>query len=569
MKQWPEQFGRGLCWVAAGLAAVSLVSCRVCRTLNSDTYVGPVRAPVGKPAGGNPKAAGALPGGPIKPAAKAAADAAKAEPAAAKPPASPVPTKGPLAISIKEAVVMAMENNPELAVERLKPRILETYTEEERAVFDPLLTGTIGHERIKGERLHGRAIRNDFATESLVGEAALETLLPTGTNVALDASTRVDDETTEMQLLRSRVRLTVTQALLRGAGTRANLARVRQARLDMLGSEYELRGFAEALVALVELTYRDYVLAQHKIDIYTRAIALSEETRNGIQNRVKAGTLPTSAVTAAEAETALRRQNIIDARSDMAKAQVVLLQLISPRGANQRHRDIRSVNGLVMPHVQLDDVEVHVQVALRMRPDLNQARLQVERGDLQIVKTRNGLLPRLDLFVALGKTGYAETFGGSGKGVKGDGYGFLVGLSVEYPVGNRSARARHKRAVLGRRQAEEAVRNFEQLVQADVQTAYIEVNRTREKVAAIGTTRRLDEEKLRIESERFRLGQASSFQVARAQRDLVRRQIAEVEAIADHLKALVELYRLEGSLLERRGIEAPGAEPVDRKPAGP
>jgi len=506
MKQWPEQFGRGLCWVAACLAAVSLVSCRVCRTLNSDTYVGPVRAPEGKPAGGNPKAAGALPGGPIKPAAKAAADAAKAEPAAAKPPASPVPTKGPLAISIKEAVVMAMENNPELAVERLKPRILETYTEEERAVFDPLLTGIIGNERIKGERLRGRATREDFATESLVGEAALETLLPTGTTVALDASTEVDDVTREMQLLRSRVGLTVTQALLRGAGTKANLARVRQARLDMLGSEYELRGFAEALVALVELTHWDYVLAQRKIDIYTRAIALSEETRNGIQKRVKAGTLPTSAITAAEAETALRRQDMVDARSDMAKAQVVLLQLISPRGANQRHRDIRSVDGLLMPHVQLDDVEAHVQVALRMRPDLNQARLQVERGDLQIVKTRNGLLPRLDLFVALGKTGYAETFGGSWKGVKGDGYDFLVGLSVEYPVGNREARARHKRAVLGRRQAEEAVRNFEQLVQADVQTAYIEVNRAREKVAAVRTTRKLDQEKLRIEVEGFRLG---------------------------------------------------------------
>jgi len=565
MKHRPGQFRRAVCWLAAGLMAASLVSCRVRRPLGSDRYVGPVRAPVGVPAARDRKAAGAVPGGPIKAAAKAATDAAKAEPAAAKPPASPVPAKGPLAISIDQAVVMAMENNPELAVERLNPAILETYTEEERALFDPVLRGTIGNERIKGERLRGRATREDFATESLVGEAALETLLPTGTNVALEASTQVDDETTEMQLIRSRVRLTVTQALLRGAGTRANLARVRQARLDMLGSEYELRGFAEALVALVELTYHDYVLAQRKIDIYTRSIALSEETHNGIQKRVKAGTLPTSALTAAEAETALRRQNMVDARGDRAKAQVVLFQLISPRGANQRHRDIRAVDGLVMPHVQLDDVEAHIQVALRMRPDLNQARLQVERGDLQIVKTRNGLLPRLDLFVALGKTGYAETFGGSWKGVKGDGYGFLVGLSVEYPVGNREARARHKRAVLGRRQAEEAVRNFEQLVQADVQTAYIEVNRAREKVAAIGTTRRLDEEKLRVESEEFVHGRASSFQVARAQRDLVRRQIAEVEAIADHLKALVELYRLEGSLLERRGIEAPGGEPAEPK----
>jgi outer membrane protein len=33
--------------------------------------------------------------------------------------------------------------------------------------------------------------------------------------------------------------------------------------------------------------------------------------------------------------------------------------------------------------------------------------------------------------------------------------------------------------------------------------------------------------------------------------------------VANYFKALVALYRLEGSLLERRGITAPGREPVD------
>jgi len=53
------------------------------------------------------------------------------------------------------------------------------------------------------------------------------------------------------------------------------------------------------------------------------------------------------------------------------------------------------------------------------------------------------------------------------------------------------------------------------------------------------------------------------FLVAQAQRDLLESQISETQAIANQLKALVELYRLEGSLLERRGIMAPGREPVN------
>ena len=55
--------------------------------------------------------------------------------------------------------------------------------------------------------------------------------------------------------------------------------------------------------------------------------------------------------------------------------------------------------------------EAAVQRALKLRPDLREARLGVQRGDLELVKTKNGLLPRLDLFVSLGKTGYADSFG--------------------------------------------------------------------------------------------------------------------------------------------------------------
>jgi outer membrane protein TolC len=51
--------------------------------------------------------------------------------------------------------------------------------------------------------------------------------------------------------------------------------------------------------------------------------------------------------------------------------------------------------------------------------------------------------------------------------------------------------------------------------------------------------------------------------VAQAQRDLLQSQIDEVAAVVNHLKALVELYRQDGSLLERRGIAAPGQEPVE------
>ena len=198
-----------------------------------------------------------------------------------------------------------------------------------------------------------------------------------------------------------------------------------------------------------------------------------------------------------------------------------------------------------------------------MRPDLNEARLRVERGELEVVKTKNGLLPMMDLFITLGKTGYADSFGGSVSDLDGESYSVAGGISFEYPLLNRGAEALHRRAVLTRRQAEEAVDNLAQLVQVDVRSAYIEVNRTAEQVAATAVTRKLQQEKLRAETEKFRVGRSTTLLVAQAQRDLVASRISEVDAVVNYLKALVGLFRLEGSLLERRGIGAPGRNSSD------
>jgi outer membrane protein TolC len=116
--------------------------------------------------------------------------------------------------------------------------------------------------------------------------------------------------------------------------------------------------------------------------------------------------------------------------------------------------------------------------------------------------------------------------------------------------------------MLDREQAQKALENLVQLVEVDVRTVYIEVNRTKQQIAASSVTRMFDEEKLRTETEKLRVGKSTSFLVAQAQRDLLVSRIAEVRALANYLKALIDLYRQDGSLLERRGISAPGREPV-------
>ena len=114
--------------------------------------------------------------------------------------------------------------------------------------------------------------------------------------------------------------------------------------------------------------------------------------------------------------------------------------------------------------------------------------------------------------IEAGYSGYAESFGrGAGNVAADDGYDALVGMRLEYPVLNRAARAQQNRA----------------------------------------------------ETEKFRVGKSTSLLVAQAQRDLLASQINQVQAVVAYLKSLINLHLQEGALLERRGIVAPGATPVE------
>ena len=475
----------------------------------------------------------------------------------------PVPP-GPLKVTITEAILLSLENNRSLVVQRLNPSIQQTAEDRERAVFDPTTNAEIFGGRVKGERLaRSGSDTEDFTTDTVEGVISLEQYFPTGTTVALEAGNEMDDSSLyDSSFYSTRLGMTVTQALLRGYGTDVNLAKLRQARLDTRMSEYELRGFTEFLVAEVERTYWDYALARRQIEIVEESLKVARQQLEETNQLIEVGRLAKAELAAVQAEVAAQEQALIEARANKESIRLQLLRLLNPQGPAIWQREVDLIYQPTLPDIKLEDVELHVAVAMRMRPVLNEARLEILHSDLELIKTRNGLLPLMDLFITLGKSGYADSFGESVNNLKKDSYDALAGVRFEYPIFNRDAEALQRRAVLTREQAQKVLENLAQLVEVDVRTAYIEVNRTKQQIVASTVTRRFDEEKLRTETEKLRVGKSTSFLVAQAQRDLLVSRIAEVRALANYLKALVDLYRQDGSLLERRRISAPGREPV-------
>lgn len=474
------------------------------------------------------------------------------------------PPAGPLGVTVDEAVLMSLQNNRSLVVERLAPAIRETFEDEERSVFDPVGTASLSVGRERGDGLaSGGAVLQAFEADTTDGIVSLERLFPAGTRVALEAGAQMADDAFDAErLYAARFGLTVTQALLRGYGTAVNRARLHQVRLDTRSSTYELRAVTASLVADVERTYWDYALARRRIDIVEKSLAVARQQRDETETLIAVGRLARAELAAVQAEVAAQTQALIEAQAAKETLRLRLLRLINPAGADIWQREVEVVHPAVVTAGRCEEAAAHAALAARLRPVVNQARLAIQRGDLEVVRTRNGLLPVMDLFVTLGQSGYATSFGRSIERFDGSGYEALAGLRFEYPFANRKAAAAHRRAGLERDRAHRALENLLQLVAVDVRSAHIEVGRARDQIDASAATRRFDEEKLRIETEKLRVGKSTSFLVAQAQRDLLASRIAEVQALTAYLKSLVDLYLQDGSLLARRGIDAPGAEPV-------
>jgi outer membrane protein TolC len=459
--------------------------------------------------------------------------------------------EGPLRLTLAGALVRGLERNRSLAVQRLAPLLARASEEGTYGRFDPEVAGRISLSSARSPGAGG-----DYDNrEALALEGSLQKVLEDGTTLAAGVATQLDDTD---QAESSRVEISATRPLRQGAGREVNLVAVRQAALDTTLSLQELRGYTMDLAAQIETAYWELLAAGQGVTIARESLQLARDQLEETRERIRVGKLAGIELVTAQAEEAVRGESLINAQSLQEKTRLRLVRLLGPSGAADWDRPLVPEDAPALPEGDLPPVEAHVRTALEKRPDLAEARLRLERGDLEVERTANGLLPRLDLFLALGRTTYRSSFLET-VNLGGQAYDASAGLSLKLPLFNRAADAAHRRAVLGARQLAESLENMAQLVELDVRTAWVEAGRLRAQIAATASTRLLMEEKLRGETEKFRVGKSTAYLVAQAQRDLAQARVEEAAAVMGFLKALTELHRLDGSLLERRGLQVTAA----------
>ena len=475
-----------------------------------------------------------------------------------KRPEKRINTQGFSSLTLQSALQMAIENNPAFQSDRLEPEINQAEVALQEAVFDPVLSGSLTAEDSSGANDAKNEISKEMANgNSIKTDFYLKKLFPAGSTLelGLGGSRERTGDDAENAYNDMGLEATLIQPLLRGRGSEVNLASLHIARLDFEISIHELRGSAETLITQVELAYWDYFLAKQSIEIYENSLELAQQGVEEVQERILVGEIAPTELVAAEAEAATRKEQLIVARNTLAKQRMNLIRLLGVMngGAAVWDRELCLKDTPEPVSCRLKKVEEFVKSALKNRADLNQARLQLEQNDLEVIRTRNGLLPKLDLFIMLGGSRYANSFSDLDD-KDGAIASYAVGINFETPLGNRRPQAEHKVTVLSKKQAQIALSNMESLIQVDIRSAYVDVESADERVKATSITRKLRDKTFNIEQEKFRVGKSTAFLVSQAKRDMVASQISEIEAIVEYRKSLSNLYRMAGLALNQWGI---------------
>lgn len=282
---------------------------------------------------------------------------------------------------------------------------------------------------------------------------------------------------------------------------------------------------------------------------------LAERLLFELTQRLNVGKAAPLDLVSARAEVATRKKNLINARAALQNTQLRLAYLTSDT-ILFTDRPLLLTDTPVSP-VFPDSIHQHLQAAQKFRPDIRLANNLLEKGELDIIQTRNGLLPKLDLFISLSGTANSNFFSEAFRSDTSTRAKILAaGLSLSLPVTNGAARVKHQRTLLTRDQLKLSISNLENLIKLDVRSAWTEVNRTISQIEAATEARKLQEEKLAAEQTRLDNGKTTDYIVLQIQRDLISAQLDEARAGVAYCTAVTDLYLKDGTLLERLGIQS-------------
>jgi outer membrane protein len=493
---------------------------------------------------------------------------------AAQAPTRPVTGTAPtstLRIGGDEAVRLALENNLGIQTERLNPQLQTLTVSRALSAYTPELFGrSVRSSDTSPPRdflSQGVAVTTSGVTTGLAGVRQNLRWFGSSYSVGWSAlrSTSNAPRTPFSPQLGSDVDLSFTQPLLRNLTVDTLRQNIAQSRVQLQIADIQLAQRITQTSRAVRNAYFNLISAISSLEVAEQSLDLARESLRNNQRRVEVGQLAPIEITESEAEVARQEDTVISRRGAIESAEDLLRALIlNPTQPDFWTVKIEPADQPVLAPRPVD-VESAVRNALANRTDLIQLKKQIESVDLDIKYNQNQKLPAIDVTAAYGLTGIggtqlvygadpgdgtpppiartsARNFGDVLHDVFGNDFrSWSLTFNVSYPIGSSQADVALASSRLQRQQAQVSQRQLEIAITTQVREAARDVSTSLQRVEATRKAREFAERRLDAENKRVAVGLSDTFRLLQTQRDLATAKQAELTAIIDYNRALINL----------------------------
>ena len=502
----------------------------------------------------------------------------------------PIDSKDGRPVTLEEMFLRALKNSTQIKVFSDVPLIRETGIQEAKGQFDTRAFVASAYDYTNdpvGSLLETGSADGRFTQSQWTNEFGVAKKLVTGADVRLSQEFGTLTDNSEFLTPdpqgNSRLKLSVIQPLVNGAGVAYNTALIEIARLDTRSAYLEQIRQSESHLLEVCRSYWALFLARvgliqkrHYLDGAVRV----EAELNG---RSDVDAIASQLVRARSA-VAFRKSDLIRSVREVANAQDRLLSLVNdPDLAAWNSGEIIPIDPLLNSGYPID-YEKFSRKALAQRSEVLQGIQGIRAASIREKMSRNQILPVVNLLLEGYVAGIEpeNNFATAWSNQFDEGApGFKVGIRVELPIENNAAKAKLERRRLEMRQLFNQFQTTVDTVLLEVkvstrelETAWKDFQANLESVAAAAAD--LNQLKARQEldavagtGETFEQKQSQSEYLDRVLDSQSRLQIAEMQLAMSATVcqvAVVGLERAMGNLLKTENITVARATAADGLP---
>jgi outer membrane protein TolC len=467
-------------------------------------------------------------------------------------------------LSMQDCIQIALEHNLDIQIQRYNSKIAFFGLEGAYGAWDPNVT--IGGNHYFDVENGGYTSQGlelpTFAFKQDVFSAGLSGTAPSGLTYSFASSL---SQTYGGQPKDSSGSIGVgnlSQPLLKNLWIDGNRLTIEVDKNRLKYNEIGIRQQVITTVTTVKQAYYDLVADIENIRVNKQAVALAQQLLDNNRRQVELVSMAPLDAKQAESQLAQSQGNLLAAQQTLVEQQNLMKTLLTDNfSAWALVEIVPSERLLAIP--EITDLQDSWRAALKKRPDLLQAKLDLERIGIQLKYDRNQLFPDIEVMGGYQINGNSQLVPGLGGGQVADVFNqfsngnlpsYQFGASISFPLSNIAARNRLKQDKMNKAQLALQYKKVEQSALAAIANDVKKIDNTLGQVESSRKAREYADQALQGEQKKFENGTSTVFVVLQLQNNLTTARFAEIQALDSYNKALDQLASDTATTIERNHI---------------